>query len=340
MQDNALFVSMNLERTSLLKRLFEEFNEAVSELRESPKAFIIGAIKGEGIGGRRRLMFLQYGLAISLLVYSTGFLLTLTLWTIRQNSPVSKDENPKYTIWLPSIGSAPPEANLRKGDDDQASHGGGGGGDNSPNPASFGERPDYSEEQPIIAPTTRPTLRPPAIPLAERLLGDPNLNVKRDDLLPTGLPNGVVSPPSDGQGKGNGIGTGNKGGVGPGNGPGFGPGEGGNQGDNRYTIGTRKDNRDRDENSEAVDVKPIALNRPRPNYTEQARQNKVQGLARARVLVGADGSVKQVRIVRGLPDGLSEEAIRAAYQMRFRPAMRNGQPVAYWVVVDIEFNIR
>jgi outer membrane biosynthesis protein TonB len=45
-------------------------------------------------------------------------------------------------------------------------------------------------------------------------------------------------------------------------------------------------------------------------------------------------------MVRGLPDGLEEEAIRAAYQLRFRPAMKGGQPVAFWTPVDIEFNLR
>ena len=78
----------------------------------------------------------------------------------------------------------------------------------------------------------------------------------------------------------------------------------------------------------------------RPNYTEEARKNKITGVVLARLLVGADGSVKQVRIARGLPDGLNEEAIRAAYQIRFKPAMKGGQPVAFWQMVEIEFNLR
>jgi TonB family protein len=342
MQDNALFSSTGLEHSSLLKRLFKGCAEAISELRENPKAFIVGAIRGDGIGGRRRQMFLQYGLAISILAYSVGFLLTLTLWTINTKNPLSGNEKVRTPIWLPYVGTAPPpETNLRKGDNDQASHGGGGGGDRSELPASFGQRPDYAEDQPVMAPTTRPTLTPPEIAIKETLLGDPNLNVKRDDLLPTGLPNGVIGPPSDGQGTNKGIGTGDNGGVGPGKNKGFGPGEDGNEGGNRYTIGERNPGRDRADQADAVDAKPVALNRPRPNYTEQARQKKVQGLVRTRVLVGADGSVKQVQIRGGgLPDGLNEEAIRAAYQMRFKPAMKAGQPVAYWITVDIEFNIR
>jgi TonB family protein len=59
-----------------------------------------------------------------------------------------------------------------------------------------------------------------------------------------------------------------------------------------------------------------------------------------RVLVSADGSVKMVRILTSLPDGLTEEAIRAAYQIKFKPAMKDGQPVAFWQAVEVEFNLR
>lgn len=90
----------------------------------------------------------------------------------------------------------------------------------------------------------------------------------------------------------------------------------------------------------AVDSKPIPLNRPRPNYTEEARKTKVQGEVQARVLVGSDGRVIEVRIIRGLPSGLNEEAIRATMQMRFKPAIKDGRTVQCWVMVAIEFNIR
>lgn len=90
----------------------------------------------------------------------------------------------------------------------------------------------------------------------------------------------------------------------------------------------------------AVDRKPKLLNVPKPRYTEQARHNRVEGVVIARVLVGADGLPKQVRIVRGLPDGLDEEALRAAFTLRFEPAIKAGKPVAFWVPVEIEFNLK
>ncbi|MGA9770597.1 MAG: energy transducer TonB [Blastocatellia bacterium] len=90
----------------------------------------------------------------------------------------------------------------------------------------------------------------------------------------------------------------------------------------------------------SVDSKPVALNSPKPNYTREARRNGVQGLVRLRLLVGSDGKIKKVKVLQTLPDGLEQEAIKAAYKIKFKPAMKNGQPVSYWVGVDVEFNLR
>jgi TonB family protein len=95
-----------------------------------------------------------------------------------------------------------------------------------------------------------------------------------------------------------------------------------------------------DGSARSVDSRPQPLSHPRPNYTEEARRNKVEGNVRVRALVGADGSVKQVRVVAGLPDGLNEEVVQAVKKVRFKPAIKNGQPVAYWVPLDVEFNLK
>lgn len=95
-----------------------------------------------------------------------------------------------------------------------------------------------------------------------------------------------------------------------------------------------------DRSAKSVDLRPVALNRPRPNYTEEARQNKTQGTVRMRLQIGADGKVKEVKIVSGLPDGLNREAEKAAYKMTFKPAMKDNQPVPYWVMLEMGFNLR
>ena len=115
-------------------------------------------------------------------------------------------------------------------------------------------------------------------------------------------------------------------GAGRGEGPQFGVGIGSGHAGN--SIPTR------------VDTKPVPLNRPTPRYTASARANGVQGSVLVRVLVGEDGNVKISRVIRGLPDGLTEEAITAARQTKFKPAMKDGKPVPFWVGLEINFNIR
>jgi TonB family protein len=89
-----------------------------------------------------------------------------------------------------------------------------------------------------------------------------------------------------------------------------------------------------------VDTKPRPLNRLRPNYTEQARNNKISGSVRLKVKVGADGLVKKVHVANALPDGLTEEAIRVIKVLQFQPAMAGGTPVDYWILLDVDFNLR
>jgi len=85
---------------------------------------------------------------------------------------------------------------------------------------------------------------------------------------------------------------------------------------------------------------PKALNRPRPNYTEEARKNRVSGIVMARIVVDQQGSPNTIIPVSFLPDGLTEEAIAAIKQMRFQPAFKGDAPVAYRVSVEVEFNLR
>lgn len=90
----------------------------------------------------------------------------------------------------------------------------------------------------------------------------------------------------------------------------------------------------------SVDTKPVPLNAIFPRYTEDARANQIQGIVILRVHVGADGTVQGISVVRGLSHGLTEQAIAAARQTTFKPAMKDGKPVPYWLPVELEFIIR
>ncbi|HET9531278.1 MAG TPA: energy transducer TonB [Blastocatellia bacterium] len=338
MQDKALFADAFLNEPSIIKRLSDELVEASREFRESPKEYIATALKGDGIGGRRRKQLLMVGMATGLLIFSTCFVVMLVAYSLSQTekaeASVEDQEMVKHWVNPDDFKQQPIEAPK----DGKKASGGGGGGRKSVTPPSKGQLPKFSLTPPIIAPRPEPQLKPPLLPVPETVQVDPRLQPKRDDLMPTGLPTGVPGPPSPGPGSGGGMGSGDGGGMGSGDGRGVGPGRGYNMGGGDPGLGTGTDpNRPATD----VDTRPMLLNRPRPNYTEEARKNKIQGVVRVRVLIGPDGSVRQVRLVGGgLPDGLNEEAIRAAYQLRFKAAMKGGRPVAFWQAVDIEFNLR
>jgi TonB family protein len=329
-QQKALFADAFLYQPSIFKRLAAGFAEASHDFRQNPKGFITGAIKGDGVGGRARQDRLMLGFAVAMFIFASIVAGMLIAFWIKHHNAGAQDELAVVDYKL--IDVAPidmPKMEKHAG-------GGGGGGRQAPTPQSKGQLPKFSLTPPLIAPRPEPQLRPPSLPVQETIQVDPRLEPPRIADMPTGDPKGVPGPPSPGPGTGGGIGTGSGGGVGSGDGTGAGPGHGYNMGGGNPSLGGG----DRNAVATVVDQKPVALNLPQPRYTEEARKNKIQGTVIARVLIGPDGVVKRVTIVRGLPDGLDEQAIQAAYQIRFRPAMKAGQPVAFLQAVSIEFNLR
>ena len=81
------------------------------------------------------------------------------------------------------------------------------------------------------------------------------------------------------------------------------------------------------------------ISKPTPAYTEDARRAKVEGEVLLEVVLEASGRIKVLRVVRGLGHGLDESAIRAAEQINFKPAMRDGQPADSTAVLHIIFQL-
>lgn len=333
MQKNASFLAM-IEQPCMIARLADELREALREFREDPTAFVTTALERDSVGCRRK-MLLQMGLAIAILFYAIAFVSMLVFWSLSHRAQgLHRGEAPAIMLKRPGYW---PKIMIPSGEDKPG--GGGGGGHQTNTPPSDGELPISSLTQLVIAPNPEPQLTPPALPVIERVMVDPRIQFKHDDLSPTGLPDGTSLIPSAGRGSDRGMGTGPGGGMGSGNGPGVGPGAGGNTGGENFELsGARK--RPADQRS-VVDERPVLLNRPRPMFTEEARRNRIQGVVRIKILIDVSGKVTEVVVTRGLPDGLDLQAIRAAYQMRFRPAMKNGSPVPYWLSnVEVEFNLR
>lgn len=87
-------------------------------------------------------------------------------------------------------------------------------------------------------------------------------------------------------------------------------------------------------------IKPAEiLSKPVPAYTEEARKLHVEGEVLLEVVFESSGSIRVVRVVRGLGHGLDESAIKAAQQIRFTPAQKDGQAVDSNGVLHILFQL-
>jgi TonB family protein len=134
---------------------------------------------------------------------------------------------------------------------------------------------------------------------------------------------------SQGAGTGGGAGTGTGSGIGPGQGSGLGPGSGGGTGGGAYKPGS------------GVST-PVPIKEVKPAYTAEAMRAKVQGSVWLECIVMPDGSVGDVRVTKSLDSvfGLDQEAIKAARQWRFRPGIRNGEPVPVIIGIELTFTLR
>jgi TonB family protein len=79
--------------------------------------------------------------------------------------------------------------------------------------------------------------------------------------------------------------------------------------------------------------------KPNPVYTEEARQLRLEGEVLLEVMFSSSGQLHINRVVRGLGHGLDEAAVKAADQMRFKPALRNGLPVDSTAIVHVVFQL-
>ena len=88
-----------------------------------------------------------------------------------------------------------------------------------------------------------------------------------------------------------------------------------------------------------ADTTPNITDKPRPEYTAEGRSMKIEGDVVIELVFLANGSIQINRVVNGLGHGLDESAVRAAQQIKFKPAKREGEPVDFPARVRIEFRL-
>lgn len=88
-----------------------------------------------------------------------------------------------------------------------------------------------------------------------------------------------------------------------------------------------------------VTTKARVLEKPEPVYTESARRSAVTGTVVLRAVFAADGTIRHILVLSGLPQGLTEQAINAARRIKFVPATIDGRPVSMFIQLEYNFNL-
>jgi TonB family protein len=360
-----------LEDVGVTRRLMKELSRVRREseltwpeFKRDPFGFVGRSATAYGRAARgffsQRDVALATASAFVLLFFVLGGVYALERLRMSRAELAARGENAELEfigmVDIPEEQEKPDEgtAGFKKGDGggskskQEKAGGGGGGGRNELTPASHGNPPLAQLGPQILPPNPHPSaIKNPNLPVTPTLDVDPAL-MPDPKPGPIGDPKATATVPSSGPGSGGGMGSGTGGGMGSGEGGGYGPGRGGNMGGGNRREGGGGDgggggggeqDYTRNFNAREVTRKAILVSKPEPGFTEAARKNNVTGTVRLRMLLGANGSVSNISVVKGLPDGLTEKAISAAHQIRFTPAQKDGRNVNQWVVVEYNFNI-
>jgi TonB family protein len=331
-----------IESESLITRLKRELTGALDELRVNPRAFLRGLLRSEG-NTRQRKRMLGAGFASGLLVYASVIVAVTLIGLLNISMPepgviAISDPYPlnDVNLLLPTI-RVKTENNQAKsgtgslgGSQRHLQDPGGGGGGNDQKLASRGVIPTTSNQQ-----LAQPNPEPPVIEhstliIIPSVIADPKTLPQMKGQVGM-LDSPPEAPPSRGSGPGSGIG--------PGIGPGYGPGRDSNFGNGPNRIGGGPYGSGDGPIGMTDKLKPTILYREKAKYTEEARQNKVEGTVVLTIVFGADGRIHDIRTVRGLPDGLTESSIEAAQKIRFHPAVLYGKPVSVRATLEYTFNL-
>ena len=86
-------------------------------------------------------------------------------------------------------------------------------------------------------------------------------------------------------------------------------------------------------------IAPHAVHAPDPKYNDLARELRISGSIIFAVTIEPNGSVDQIKIVQPMGLGMDDAAVDTLRQWRFRPATKDGVPVAWSAWVKINFHL-
>jgi protein TonB len=84
---------------------------------------------------------------------------------------------------------------------------------------------------------------------------------------------------------------------------------------------------------------PKRLSGSDPQYSHAANSARVQGTVKVRILIDREGRVGILEVVKGLPQGLTEQALSAITRWRYEPTIVSGKPVSMRHTITITFQL-
>lgn len=287
-------------------RLARELTEAGRALLSDPVGFVT-AIVGERVVSRERRKRRRAGASVAGLVYVLALSTMYAVYTIAQRHH-SNDKTEKQTrvILLAPL----PRVELTAMQPIKTQ----GGGGSSKNQLTALKQPVSEPSSPRLE--FRPLDQISANP-------KPEANVVGAETTPQ--PVGGSTAAGSGTGTGGGVGSGEGSGVGSGRGPGAVSNENVDY-SGVFSVGS-------------VAIRPQITARPAAAYTDQARRAQVEGSVKLSVVLKADGTVSDIRVMRGLGYGLDEKAIEAARRLSFVPAQKDGRPVSVRLSLEFRFSL-
>lgn len=259
--------------------------------------------------------------AVSMLVHASALVL-LAVPFARQAAQAQPEK--KVVELVPFEDIAPYKVTLPPST--KKAGGGGGGGERNPLAPSKGRLPKFSLRDQLTPPVAVIRNPNPKLTAEPTVVVPPDIQIQSPNIAAYGDPLANSAVPSGGPGGGGGIGTGYGGGVGSGRGPGVGPGRGGGYGGGVFRIGGNVS-------------EPVCLYCPDPEYSEEARKAKYQGVVVLWAVVDEGGRARDIRVQKTLGLGLDEEAVRAVQNWRFKPAQRFGKAVPVYMTIEVNFHL-
>jgi protein TonB len=260
---------------------------------------------------------LSSGLSIGTHILVIALIIGLFLWGRMHPQPKVKQAILTPLDISPFIPVAPPKATLAGG--------GGGGGNHEIIAPSKGRLPKMAKVQ--VTPPQVLRVDHPKLAVEPTIVMPQQMKLPDTNMPNLGIPQSTqVTLASQGSGRNSGFGSGGGGGIGSGGGGGVGPGSGGGTGGGPYHPGG------------GIST-PKIIYSVDPEFSDEARRAKYQGIVVISLIVDAQGNPQHVRVIRNLGMGLDEKAVEAVKQYKFKPALMQGKPVPVEINIEVNFQL-